>query len=147
MDAERPEGILHAWLAAGDDDAQFFLEDILRLLRTRALREGITVLEANSAVSSPVPAIHVYLGIAGQLLARLADEVGLHRAQFVAPTSTTGRVQTAIVAVEFLKDGLPATTGRPGWQVVKTYNYVLQSCVRHATGQVSPLHEALLGQV
>jgi hypothetical protein len=66
--------------------------------------------------------------------------------QFVAPQSETGRIQTAIVAVEFLKHGQQASTGRPSWPVVKTYNYVLQSCVRHATGQVSPLHDALQGE-
>jgi hypothetical protein len=86
------------------------------------------------------------LAVGGRLVARLADEVGLHRVQFVPPESETGRVETAIVAVEFLKYGQQATTGRPRWPMVKTYNYVLQSCVRHTTGRVSPLDDALQGE-
>ncbi len=147
MDAGGSGGIVHAWLAAGDEYAQFFVADVLQMLHAKAEREGVRVSGMDADVSEPRLTNHCFLGVGGPLVARLADEVGLHRAQFVPRNSSTGRVETAIVAVEFLKEGQQPGTGRPRWPIVKTYNYMLSSCIRHVTGQVSSLHDALLGKV
>jgi protein subunit release factor A len=146
MDAQQAEGILHAWLAAGGVGAQFFVNDVTRMLRAKALRQGIVAKDAALDAGATELVDHQFLAISGLVIARLADEVGIHRVQFVPPESQTGRIETAMVAVEFLKYGQPATSGHPGWPIVKTYNYVLRSCVRHATGRITPLDDALAGE-
>lgn len=76
----------------------------------------------------------------GALPAVLARELGVHRAQRVPAHTPTGRVETARVVVTQWP-GEPTSTAA----VVRTYNYMARSAIRHDSGEQFPLDLVLSG--
>lgn len=139
------ERLLHAWLISDEGEGALFLTDIWRMLARVAERDGCA-LEDAAAPGPPPSGTSRLAGITGQP-SRLLRETGVHRAQRVPTGSAMGRVATSLVGVEVLPlDSIP-TTGRPPADVLKTYNYIKDAVIRHATGDRGSLAQSFEGDL
>ena len=117
------------------------MTDVVRMLGAIGEGEGVAVEPVTACLRGP----HAFVRLRPGPTARLRNEVGVHRAQVVTPTSQSGRIGTCLVGVELLAEGMTPSSGRPEGPVLKTYNYVLKRVTRHSTGTVSPLDGVLSG--
>src|SRR6266436_5340670 len=139
--------LVHVWLIKAKSDVRLF-DDVCDMLRSLAERHGgrlePTVEESGLAGEGQ----HYFGQISGaEAEERISREVGIHRAQIVPKVSKTGRVETALVGVEWLLPGEAPRSARGDESVLKTYNYLDGSVMHHPSGHRLVLDAVLRGEV
>jgi protein subunit release factor A len=130
---------LHVWLIDDATNGGPFLADVWAMLLRIAHGAGYVVTPTiNDAVSR-------WADIEADCH-RVLVESGVHRAQYVPPASSMGRIETCLVGVEVVRPGEEPTVGRPSGAILKTYNYPQRRVTVHSTGQQTALDAVLAGQ-
>jgi hypothetical protein len=137
--------VLHAWLITDEGEGDLFLADVWRMLQRVAGRDGCT-LQAVANAASQQRGSSIIARLTGRP-SKLVAEVGIHRAQRVPSGDAIGRITTSLVGVEILPLEASPSSGRPSGGVLKTYNYVGGSVIRHASGAKGLLADGLEGDV
>jgi protein subunit release factor A len=125
----------------------FFINDVCAMLAAIASRSGdsLDAFQLGS-VSAEGPEERFSVLHSPPSL-RLKREAGLHRAQFVLIGSVTGRIETALVRVEFVGTNDDRSNTGSASEIVRTYNYPLRRSTHHASGRTAQLDDVLTGLV
>jgi protein subunit release factor A len=136
--------ILHVWTISGESATEF-MTDVYLMLQEAAKRAGgsLTLQPPRESGSGT----HFFAQPQGaEAVERLGREIGVHRSQTVPRQSTTGRVVTALIGVEWVASAEVGRSGRPDSPVLKTYNYVGGKVTFHLSGNSESLEVVLKGE-